>query len=570
MTTTVEDIAAARSLTALFRAGAEAHPDEDAVVMVTDPDREHGAVALTYRELDHKAREVAALLRDTCRPQDRVLLLYPSSVEFVAAFLGCLYAGVIAVPAPFPGRRQHRQQRKRLTGIATNAAVSLVLTRDRDRAAIDEWLADEGLDRVRCAAGDVLDAGHPGPIAPDEIYDAGPDTIAFLQYTSGSTGEPKGVVLTHRNLTYNIEMSARMARRRVPQMRMCSWLPLYHDMGLIGTVLSPLVQDGLAVLLDPMTFLRRPYLWLRTMDRYRATVTAAPSFAYALCTKRVSDAEVDRLDLSSVDRLYNGSERIDPAAMTAFAERFAPAGLRGDIFVPSYGLAEATLVVSMKTDYDPAAPALGPQGRSGRAPVSCGSAPYVELRIVDGATGEMVPEGQEGEIWLRGDSVSRGYWQHEEQTSQTFGGYTADGAGPYLRTGDLGLIDGGEIYVSGRIKEVIVIHGQKVFPQDIEQELGAQHPELSTGAVFALPATAEQGQDRIVIAHEVTDPSLGRLPALAHDVLHTAAKEFGAVVESVVFVRPGSIPRTTSGKVKRVEMRDLYLSGGLNPLYAHS
>jgi acyl-CoA synthetase (AMP-forming)/AMP-acid ligase II len=511
-------------------------------VMVTDPDRPNETNTLTYEQLDAKASSVAAQLLRTCQPGDRVLLLYPSGLEFVAAFLGCLYAGVIAVPAPFPSRRENRQERRRLTGIVTNAGVKLVLTRGRDRKPVEEWLAEEGLDGPYCEPTDDIDT-DPEAAHSSKVFDAGPDTIAFLQYTSGSTGEPKGVVLTHRNLTSNIEIMARMLKLRMPRLRVCSWLPLHHDMGLIGTVLYPLVKDG-----------------------YQASVSAAPSFAYALCTDRVTDAQLAQLDLSRIERLGNGAEKIDAGVMKDFLDRFAPTGLGTNVFGPSYGLAEATLAVSVKAGYDPAAPASGPD--LGRFAVSCGSAPHFDLRIVDPVTAEVLENGHEGEIWLRGPSVSSGYWGREDETRWTFGNFTTSGDGPFLRTGDLGVLHEGELYVNGRIKDVIVVHGQKIFPQDIEHELRAQHPELGDiGAVFTLPSNVERNQDPVAIVHEVDDGTLDRLPSLADDVLHTAAKEFGVLVESVVFVRPGSIPRTSSGKVKRAETRDLHLSGALNPIH---
>jgi acyl-CoA synthetase (AMP-forming)/AMP-acid ligase II len=567
-TTPVDEFATTRSLTALFRSRVDAHPDQEALVMVTDPDRPNETNTLTYEQLDGKASLVAAQLLRTCQPEDRVLLLYPSGLEFVAAFLGCLYAGVIAVPAPFPSGRENRQERRRLTGIVTNAGVRLVLTRGRDRKPVEEWLAEEGLDGLYCEPTDDIDTDCPDPGAAHspKVFDAGPDTIAFLQYTSGSTGEPKGVVLTHRNLTSNIEIMARMLELQMPRLRVCSWLPLHHDMGLIGTVLFPLVKDGTSILLDPATFLRQPYLWLRTMDRYQASVSAAPSFAYALCTDRVTDAQLAQLDLSRIERLGNGAEKIDAGVMKDFLDRFAPTGLGTNVFGPSYGLAEATLAVAVKAGYDPAAPASGPD--LGRFAVSCGSAPHFDLRIVDPVTAEVLENGHEGEIWLRGPSVSSGYWEREDETRWTFGNFTASGDGPFLRTGDLGVLHGGELYVNGRIKDVIVVHGQKIFPQDIEHELRAQHPELGDiGAVFTLPSTVERNQDPVAIVHEVGDGTFDRLPSLADDVLHTAAKEFGVLVESVVFVRPGSIPRTSSGKVKRAETRDLHISGALNPIH---
>ncbi|MFC3456352.1 fatty acyl-AMP ligase [Amycolatopsis speibonae] len=537
------------SLTELFRSHVTAHPGAEALVMVSDT----GSSSLTYGELDARAAAVAGQLLRTCLPGDRVLLLHPSGPEFVAAYLGCLYAGVIAVPAPFPGRRENRQERRRLTGMVANAGVSLVLSSRREVGTVAEWLTEEGLDGLRCEASD-----DPGGPAVHQVFGAQDDTIAFLQYTSGSTGEPKGVVLTHGNLTSNIAGMAQMLDVPTSRLRVCSWLPLHHDMGLIGTVLYPLAHGGTAVLLDPSAFLRKPFLWLSTMDRFRANVTAAPSFAYAQCTERVTDAQLAALDLSHVERLGNGAEKIDPAVMKDFLDRFAPTGLRRTVFGPSYGLAEATLAVAVKAGHDPDVE---------HSSVSCGAAPFFDLRVVDPVTHEVLGSDREGEIWLSGPSVSSGYWQREDDTRTTFGNFTADGDGPFLRTGDLGVLIEGEVHVNGRIKDVIVVNGQKIFPPDVEHELRAQHPELTgVGAVFTVPAAGGRKQLPVVIVHEVLEDA-GGLPALAQDVLHTAAKEFSVAVDSVVFVRPGSIPRTSSNKVNRPEARALHLAGALDPIY---
>ncbi|MFE5563959.1 fatty acyl-AMP ligase [Amycolatopsis japonica] len=559
MTTSTTPPADFRSLTALFRSRVAAHPGQEAVVLVTDPDRPDGTDTLTYEQLDAKATAIATRLRETCLPEDRVLLLYPSGPEFVAAFLGCLYAGMIAVPAPIPSRRDNRQERRRLTGIVSNAGVRLVLTLGRDQEQVKEWFAEEELSGLRCEPTDHLEPAAAKP----EILDAGPGTIAFLQYTSGSTGEPKGVVLTHRNLVSNLQIMRQLLGIRTPRPRVCSWLPLHHDMGLVGTVLYPLVEDGTCVLLDPATFLRQPYWWLRTMDRFQASVSAAPSFAYALCTERITDTQLAQLDLSHIERLGNGAEKIDAGVMKNFLTRFEPAGLRSDVIGPSYGLAEATLAVSVKAGYDPTAAASGPD--AGRFAVSCGPVSHLDLRIVDPATTEVLDEGNEGEIWLRGPSVASGYWGRAEETRWTFRNFTADGAGPFLRTGDLGVLQEGELYVNGRIKDVIVVNGQKIYPQDIEHELRAQHPELSgLGAVFTVPSDETLKQDPVTVVHEIDEGHADRLGTLADDMRHTAAKEFGVLAESVVFVRQGSIPRTPSGKVKRAEARDLYVSGALD------
>ncbi|MTD59531.1 fatty acyl-AMP ligase [Amycolatopsis pithecellobii] len=555
------------SIVELFRRSAREHADEVAIVMVEHPDRFADARSLTYRELDAQAQAVAHRLREVCRPEDRALLLYPSGTPFVAAFLGCLYAGVIAIPAPLPQRR--RRQQHRLTGIARDAEVSVVLTDSANLAAIDDWVdADEMTHLVRLAT-DVESAAAP---SDEEPYPAGPDTVAFLQYTSGSTGDPKGVILSHGNVLHTIAASLLMSEWH-EQLRVCTWLPLFHDMGLIATVLAPLTRGGNTVLLDPMTFIRQPASWLRAMHHYGSNASAAPNFAYEFCTQRISDEDLSDVDLSGVTRVYNAAEAIDEKILSQFCERFSAYGFSPDAFVTSYGLAEATLTVAARLNNGVKLSTVDvPQAGSdhgSRALVSCGPAPYLDLRIIDSATGEAVPDGTTGEIWLRGPSISRGYWRREEQTRETFGAFTESGDGPFLRTGDIGFLHDGELYVCGRVKEVLVVHGQKVFPQDIESELRSRHPQLGNyGAVFALPQTS--GQEKVVITHELGEAEPDELPALAADLVHTAASEFGVQVDTIALLPPGTVARTTSGKVRRMKMRDLFVAGKLEPVYARS
>ncbi|MCM3886597.1 fatty acyl-AMP ligase [Frankia sp. R82] len=566
----------ANSVAGAFRERVREHGDRLAVALVRDPDDPSTTESWTYRRLHDEASAVAAHLGSRSRPGDRVLLTYPSGPDFAAAFLGCLYAGVVAVPAPLPVRSA--QQKRRVSAIATDAGAAVVLAHSSDRDVVAQWLSDEELAGIVPVFTDIL---PPAPAHTPAAPEPGPESVAFLQYTSGSTGDAKGVALTHDNILTNARILFEITALPPAEIRLVCWLPLYHDMGLIGQLLSPLLVGGTTYLLDPATFVRRPYSWLRTIDRYRATVSAAPDFAFGLCVERISDEDVARLDLSSWTMATNGADWLNLSTMQRFIDRFSPAGFRAEL-CPAYGLAEATLIVASRRagtlrvlDADRGALDAGrfePTGSAEAAKkiVSCGPPLEIDLELVDPDTLTPLPDHQVGEIWLRGRSVALGYWGRPDQTRQLFHATTAAGDGPYLRTGDLGFRHDGELYVTGRIKEIIVVRGLKIYPQDIESALRAELPDLAgVSAAFRLPG-ADDEPDRVVLTHEIRQVPTERLPELAQDVVHLVAREFGAQVAAVLFLRPGQVLRTTSGKVKRVEMREHFLAGTLRPIYQHT
>lgn len=573
---------AAHGVVRAFREKVQEYGDKDAVVFVRDPDDQTTIQSWTYRRLDSEARAVAGRLTRLGLQDARVLLLYPSGLRFVAAYFGCLYAGAIAVPAPLPVRS--KQQKRRITAIVKDAGVTAVLAQSDDKAVIDDWLSSDGLPSMTCVYTDT-----PGAVPPETppVLEAGADRteaaeIAFLQYTSGSTGDPKGVVLTHDNVVHNVRTSRRVSGVSAADLRVVCWLPLYHDMGLIGGVLVPVLNGGTCVLLDTMTFLRRPHFWLRAIGRFRGTVSSAPNFAYALCTDRIKEEELARLDLSSWRVATNGSDWLEPSIMRRFVDRFSACGFREEVFCPGYGLAEATFLVASRRSSE--LRVLGADRRAlecgvykaaewagdAKQIVSCGTAADIEIEIVDPVTSGPLAPDHVGEIWLRGPSVAKGYWGRPDQTRDTFGAMTARNDGPYLRTGDLGFRHDGELYVTGRIKEVIVVHGQNVYPQDIEFTLRAEIPELSgRSAVCCLP-TVENEPDKVVVINEVKRLPPERLKELAEEAVHIVGRDFGARVASVVFLPPGRVEQTTSGKTKRLEMRDRYLAGTLDPIYEYN
>ncbi|MFJ8495450.1 fatty acyl-AMP ligase [Streptomyces sp. NPDC094038] len=553
-------------------------PDRDAVTFVRDSLRTSDCVSLSYAELDARARGTAVWLAERTEPGDRVLLLYSPGVEFTAAFFASLYAGLIAVPGPLPGRYRH--ERRRLARIARDAQATVVLSDRRGLPEVEKWAADEGLTHLVPHSTEETD-GDPGAWRPRVPAD--PGTVALLQYTSGSTGSPKGVMVRHGNLLANVDAMVRSLGAQ-PGYRVGGWIPLYHDMGLIGLMLPGVLRCDGYVQMDPMTFLRRPHLWLQMMDTLDVNGTASPDFGYELCLRRVTDEQLADLDLSRVYAAVDGAEPVRAATVTGFAARFAAAGFRPDALVPMYGLAESTLLATGSSGRPPFVVGVDKAALEGNvlrraAPgvpsldlVGCGAGVGPPVRIVDPDSGEVLPEGRVGEIWLSGPSVAAGYWANSEATRAAFGAVTADGQGPCLRTGDLGGLLDGDLFVTGRHKDVLVLHGRNIHPQDIEAELRAQHEELGGlhGAAFTVGWDDGTGpRESVVVLHEIRGHwGTERMSEIAAAMKLTVAREFGVPVAAVLLLRPGGIRRTTSGKVERSAMRSLYLERALEPLLA--
>ncbi|MGW6911276.1 fatty acyl-AMP ligase [Streptomyces sp. NPDC054940] len=558
----------------MLREQAARNPQQPAVTFVSD----FSDIRRTVRdraELDMHSRRIASWLQERFSPGDRALLLYSPGIEFTTAFSACVHAGVIAVPAPLPGRYRH--ERRRLAAIARDAGVRVILTQRGDLPDVEKWVAEEGVVGAVCHPTDAGEGDPDAWTAPR----VSPETLALLQYTSGSTGDPKGVMVTHGNLVANVERMAAMFGNDSGT-TYGGWIPLYHDMGLIGLMLPGLLCGNGYVQMDPMSFLRRPYHWLRMLDACDVGFTAAPDFGYELCVRRVTDEQLATLDLSRL-KAADGSEPVRPDVVAAFIERFAAAGLRPEALIPVYGLAEGTLMASGTTGRPPLCtpvdasalenraicPATGTE--PSRVLVGCGAPSGSDVLIADPDTGDALPDGRIGEIWLNGPCVTAGYWENADATDATFRAYTPDGRGPFLRTGDLGGLFDGDLYITGRRKDVLVLHGRNLHPADIEYELRSQHEELEGlhGAVFMVGD--DDGVDTapaIVAVHEIRAHwGAERLSEIAVDMKQTVAREFGVPVAAVALVRPGGVRRTTSGKVQRSAMRALHLSGELDTLH---
>ncbi|MFF7097383.1 fatty acyl-AMP ligase [Streptomyces rubradiris] len=572
-----EQVDTVRTLPDLLLQQAERDPDAAAYSLLDWPGQESGRERMRirqirYGELDQAARRLAAWLLDRRLGGERVLVLQQRPELFIASLFGCLYAGAIPTPCPVPEGR--RSADERVLSIVQDAQVSLLLT-DRERVAdVSRLVAAVGRADLPCLA---LDDSTALPDPADWRPPAGdPDVVAVLQYTSGSTQEPRGARLTHRNLLANQEELVALLGTG-QHARVGGWLPFHHDMGLSGQLLHPLWLGTTGVLMSTSDFAHRPGRWLRAVSECGVTVSGGPDIAYKLCTRKVTDEELAELDLSGWQVAVNGSEPVRAETMDAFAERFAPAGFRPSAFVPAYGLAESTLLTAgrragtggpprpfhadiAELELGRLVPATGGQAR---ALIGCGTAvvPHNDLRIVEPDTGRVLPEGRVGEIWTRGRSVADGYWKRPLETRETFGGVTADGESGFLRTGDLGVLHGGELFVTGRIKDMLVLAGRNVYPQDIE------HQVQQLSELFAATAVFGEGPDRegVVVVQEVR---VGRrydldLTALEQAVRTCVTRDFEVAAVQVVLVRPGTVRRTSSGKIQRQTTRRLFLSGRL-------
>jgi acyl-CoA synthetase (AMP-forming)/AMP-acid ligase II len=536
-----------------------------------------GTSPLTYAELHRRATAVAGVLRRRTRPGDRVVLLYPPGQELITGLLGCLSARVAGVLIPPPNPARWERFMARAGPVIRDAAPALALTTTAIGGAVVKLFETNGLAPSAIATQD-LPSDVEGECDTDPVS---PDDLALLQYTSGSTGEPKGVRVSHGNLIHNLRLISEAFATRSGSRSSVVWLPPYHDMGLIGGILSPIYVGSPATVLRPEGFIQRPRRWLEAISATRATVSGGPNFAYELCVRRVTPEQRAGLDLSCWEVAFTGAEPIDPRVLRSFSEYFACCGFDPRAFKACYGLAEATLLVSaapsgaapsvrafrqsdLSRDRAVPCPADAPEAR---ALASCGR-PASPVVIVHPETLRACPEATIGEIWVAGSSVASGYWGRPAETEETYAARIADtGAGPYLRTGDLGFLLGGELFVSGRLKELIIIDGQNHYPQDIERTVRSclSSPNRSSGecAAFAVPRGAGEALV-VVLACRLNTVPAGEV--LRAKIQSAIAGHHDLRVFEIVLVQPSQIPVTPSGKVRRHLCRDRYLAGQLEPM----
>jgi acyl-CoA synthetase (AMP-forming)/AMP-acid ligase II/acyl carrier protein len=578
MISSLLDVAGLRSLAHVLEFWSARCPDRVAYSFLSQTGSED---SLTVSDLDREARRIAAYLREHFPAGSRALLLFPPGLDFVSAFFGCIYAGIIAVPTCYP---KPRRLPPRLALIARDAQANLVLT---TRDVLDELDLNQDRDLSGLPSIAVEEAdGAPG-FRPRKIN---PKDVAFLQYTSGSTSEPRGVMVSHANILSNLEAIRRgfqidfQVDVETPATGVF-WLPAYHDMGLIGGILTPLYVGGRSYLMSPQSFLQRPLRWLEAIDRTRAVISGAPNFAFDLCVRKTSPEQRRALDLSCWKLAFCGAEPIRAETLDQFAAALGEAGFRREALYPCYGLAETTLlaaggqgpavprtkrVLRRALWQNRVVPANGEPDTEVQTFVASGvPALGHEVLVVDPQRNAQLREGEVGEIWIDGPSKAMGYWNRREESDWTFAARLANGnARSYLRTGDLGFLSDGELYVTGRLKEVIIVRGRNLYPQDIELTVGESCEELcaNAGAAFSIDVN---GEEQLVIAHEVDrryrDHDWSRIVAR---VRRAVAREHDVDPHRVVLLRQGSLPLTTSGKIQRQLCRDKFLDDDLKIIHS--
>ena len=532
---------------------------------------------LTYAELDRQARAIAATLQKYKAEGARALLLYPQGLEVIAAFCGCLYAGVIAIPVPPPESGRLKRTLPRLRSIVKDAEATVALTTagifELIETVRDEFPEFEQMRWIDTAQVDINIA--------DEWIDpkVDKDQLAYLQYTSGSTSTPKGVMLTHYNLMhhcYSLQQACGYDSNSVT----VTWMPYFHDYGLVEGMMVPLYNAHPCYVMSPFSFIKRPLNWLRNMSKYKGTHSQAPNFAYDLCTRRIKAKQIAELDLSFWEAAGNAAEPINPHVMAKFVETFNPCGFRWEAFAPSYGLAENTLLATTKPkgtrpvflgvetsamEQDKVV-VTDPEREEGvRIMAGCGKKVCdTIIAIADPQTMTAKADDEVGEVWIKDPSVAQGYWKRPDVTKVTFDAYLQDTReGPFLRTGDLGFVHEGELYITGRIKDLIIIRGTNHYPQDIEWSVQKLHSALRPdyGAAFSIQ---DKGEERLIVVQEVERRS-GNLDTetIIADVKQEIAEQHEIQVYGVVLAKSGNILKTASGKIQRRACRDKFLAGTL-------
>jgi amino acid adenylation domain-containing protein len=541
----------------------------DATAFTFLQDGETQTVTLTYQELDRHSRAIASQLQALGLTGERAVLLYPPGLDYLAAFFGCLYAGVIAVPA-YPPRNQRNTPR--ILSILRDAQAAIVLTTTTALSQIQILLGNQ--DVFQWLTTDNLEPGIESAWQEPLIER---DTLAFLQYTSGSTGTPKGVMLNHGNLLHNA-FATYQVMGHSPSSKFVTWLPIYHDMGLIGGVLQPLYGGFPCVMMPPATFLQRPYRWLKVISQHQGTTSGAPNFAYELCVLKITPEQRSTLDLSSWTVAFNGAEPIRQQTLDNFAQTFAECGFRPEAFYPCYGMAEATLMVSgsvkaaLHTTKTVKKTALATnkiiesclEKEKTQILVSCGrNLPQQQIAIANLETLTCCAANEVGEIWVSGLSIGQGYWNRWEETEQTFHAYLKDtGEGPFLRTGDLGFIDNGELFITGRVKDVIIIRGRNLYPQDIELTAERSHSSLRLGSSAAF-SIEEDAEERLIVVQEVEFRAKPDVEEVVTAIRQAVTAEHEVQVYAVVLIKAGTIPKTSSGKIQRQATKVKYLANNL-------
>ena len=525
----------------------------------------HEIEAISFEELDYRARSAACFFHRLGLSEKPVVFLMKTRIMLIACFFGCIYAGALPVPMPSP---RHGKSWDRFRAVTDSSGAAHILT---DRATLSQLSLTsrsndmEESDYLWLAAEDVLSEGPSSWKTPD----IGPDNLAFLQYTSGSTGNPKGVMISHGNLLENagdISFSFGLSEESVS----VSWLPLFHDMGLVAHIIQPVVCGCASVLLDPRSFIMKPSSWLRAITSYKADFSGAPNFAYELCVRRIPENEDAELDLSTWQAAYSGAEPVRRQTLESFYARFKKTGFKRGSFYPVYGLAEATLMASGKQAGETynflRMEEVTDNSVDGRLffqneLISCGAAVGRQcIKIVDPVSGACLDEGNIGEIWINGENVAKGYWCNPEDTARCFIADARDGS-VWFRTGDLGFIKNGNLYIAGRIKDILIVNGENYSAEDMEYSVSLCHPGFTVGGCAVFSVETETGEEPAAACEIASDTDVDAMRDMAAAVCKTISTIYGAPLYDVVFTGPGKLPRTTSGKIQRHVVRRQYMRG---------
>ncbi|QDV70562.1 Polyketide synthase PksN [Rosistilla carotiformis] len=568
----------ARTFSELLSTRAALHPDRPAIKFLAEGTEVTDQV--TYQQLHARAASIGSWLSDRGLRGRPVLLVFPQSIDYAAAFFGCLYAGAIAVPA-YPPRRNRNLDR--LQGMASDSGADVILTNDELLESLSTWVDEDNPlgQRSLLSINTLTEDPQFNP-----AFGADPQSLAFLQYTSGSTGAPKGVSVTNRNLLENQTMITEIFGQREDEVITCGWLPMYHDMGLIGNLLHPLYLGGHLVLMSPFTFFQKPLCWLQAISDHRATISGSPNFGYDMCVEAISEHERERLDLSSWNLAFNGAEPVRHATLQRFIKTFQPHGFSPTAFSPCFGMAETTLIVSgtrrpeahKSIEVDAESLRQGtvesPAPQPPEPPLTIVSSGRpgsdFDVRIVDPETRIELPENKTGEVWVHGPSVTNGYWHRPTETEQTFQATIAGDSEPakhYLRTGDLGFLRDGELYVAGRLKDTIIVAGANHYPSDIEETVVASHPSLAIGGGVAFSIDRDD-REQVFVAQELKRSQWRSFDKdeVISAIYGRVFQDHGLTLAGIVLLRPGSIPKTTSGKLQRRLTAQLFADGELKTL----
>ena len=539
-------------------------------------DGENEEVSITYKELDLKARSIGSTLQTYTKKNDRVILLLPSGLEFIAAFLGCLYARVIAIPLPPPHPARVKKSLAATLRIIKDVNPSVALMNSSLLESINSQTDIKRqfskLTLIPIDQQDIME--RPDQWVKSETTQ---DEIAFLQYTSGSTLSPKGVMISHSNLISNLNQIEKSFEQTCDS-RTIIWLPPYHDMGLIGGILQPLYTGNIVTLMPHLMFLQRPIRWLQAISRFNATTSGGPNFAYDLCLRKIKPNQREGLDLSTWEVAFNGAEPVNLETLERFSKFFAPCGFSPEAFLTCYGLAEATLMVSggpkaripkskrlIKKELANNRAIISSKVENTVPIVSCGQISELStLKIVNPETLIPCAPDEIGEIWISGPNVSRGYWNRPLETASTFHAQLCDASNvTFLRSGDLGFIDKRELYITGRLKNMIIIDGKNHYPHDIERTVEKFHPAIQSGgcAVFSFE---DSGKEFLVVLVEIRRNLVTNKTELLKGIRNVISEDYELPIFDIKLTLPGSIPRTTSGKIKYFLCKTNYITGKLN------